>query len=63
MLLPSRVRGAGDAGARDVQAKKPALVIWQVGTNAAWKDYFLDDVRAALLRGSIIFVEVDLTSS
>jgi lysophospholipase L1-like esterase len=36
---------------RDVLANKPALVIWQVGTNAAWKDYFLDDVRAAILRG------------
>lgn len=29
----------------------PALVIWQVGTNAAWKDYFLDDVKAGILRG------------
>jgi acyl-CoA thioesterase I len=36
---------------RDVLANKPALVIWQIGTNAAWKDYFLDDVRAAILRG------------
>jgi acyl-CoA thioesterase I len=36
---------------KDVLANKPALVIWQVGTNAAWKDYFLDDVRAAILRG------------
>ena len=36
---------------RDVLANKPALVIWQVGTNAAWKDYFLDDVRTAILRG------------
>lgn len=36
---------------RDVLANKPALVIWQVGTNAAWKDYFLDDVQAAILRG------------
>jgi acyl-CoA thioesterase I len=36
---------------KDVLAFDPALVIWQVGTNAAWKDYFLDDVGAALLRG------------
>jgi lysophospholipase L1-like esterase len=36
---------------KDVLAKQPALVIWQVGTNAAWKDYFLDDVRVAILRG------------
>jgi len=36
---------------KDVLANKPALVIWQVGTNAAWKDYFLDDVRIAILRG------------
>jgi acyl-CoA thioesterase-1 len=45
---------APDEAARfktDVLAKKPTLVIWQVGTNAAWKDYFLDDVRAGILRG------------
>jgi hypothetical protein len=36
---------------KDVLALEPALVIWQVGTNAAWKDYFLDDVGAAILRG------------
>lgn len=45
---------APDEAARfknDVLAFKPALVIWQVGTNAAWKDYFLDDVGAAILRG------------
>jgi acyl-CoA thioesterase I len=36
---------------KEVLASKPALVIWQVGTNAAWKDYFLDDVGAAMLRG------------
>jgi hypothetical protein len=36
---------------KEVLALKPALVIWQVGTNAAWKDYFLDDVGAAVLRG------------
>ena len=34
---------APDEAARfkqDVLAKGPSLVIWQVGTNAAWKDYF-----------------------
>ena len=36
---------------KDVLASMPALVIWQIGTNAAWKDYFLDDVRIAILRG------------
>jgi hypothetical protein len=36
---------------KEVLALKPALVIWQVGTNAAWKDYFLDDVGAAIMRG------------
>jgi acyl-CoA thioesterase I len=36
---------------KEVLALDPTLVIWQVGTNAAWKDYFLDDVGAALLRG------------
>jgi hypothetical protein len=45
---------APDEAARfktDVLSKDPALVIWQVGTNAAWKDYFLDDVQAAIFRG------------
>jgi acyl-CoA thioesterase I len=45
---------APDEAARfktDVLRSDPALVIWQVGTNAAWKDYFLDDVRAGILRG------------
>lgn len=36
---------------KEVMSFNPALVIWQVGTNAAWKDYFLDDVGAAILRG------------
>jgi hypothetical protein len=45
---------APDEAARfknDVLTKNPSLVIWQVGTNAAWKDYFLDDVQAAIFRG------------
>ena len=45
---------APDEAARfksDVLAKNPSLVIWQVGTNAAWKDYFLEDVQAAIFKG------------
>jgi acyl-CoA thioesterase-1 len=45
---------APDEAARfknDVLANNPSLVIWQVGTNAAWKDYFLEDVRDAIFRG------------
>ena len=36
---------------KDVVEENPALVIWQVGTNAAWKNYVLADVRAAILEG------------
>jgi lysophospholipase L1-like esterase len=36
---------------KEVISLNPSLVIWQVGTNAAWKDYFLDDVGAAIIRG------------
>lgn len=45
---------APDEAARfgtDVIACNPSLVIWQIGTNAAWKNYDLDDVRQAILRG------------
>jgi acyl-CoA thioesterase-1 len=45
---------APDEAARfknDVLGNNPSLVIWQVGTNAAWKDYFLEDVRDAMFRG------------
>ncbi|WP_342739937.1 hypothetical protein [Bradyrhizobium sp. B117] len=28
---------------KEVISFNPALVIWQVGTNAAWKDYSLDN--------------------
>ncbi|MEH2545732.1 hypothetical protein V1283_002377 [Bradyrhizobium sp. AZCC 2262] len=45
---------APDEAARfktDVIAKNPSLVIWQVGTNAAWKDYFLEDVQEGIFRG------------
>ncbi|MGY4312272.1 SGNH/GDSL hydrolase family protein [Bradyrhizobium sp. JR3.5] len=45
---------APDEAARfknDVLSKNPSLVVWQLGTNAAWKDYFLDDVQAAVFRG------------
>jgi lysophospholipase L1-like esterase len=38
---------------RDVLSEQPSLVIWQVGTNAAWKkdDYKQADVRDALREG------------
>ncbi|WP_342724168.1 SGNH/GDSL hydrolase family protein [Bradyrhizobium sp. B097] len=47
---------AGNEEARfdkDVFPHNPPLVIWQVGTNGAWKekDYVLADVRDAILRG------------
>jgi acyl-CoA thioesterase I len=35
----------------DALAKNPSLVIWQIGTNAAWKDYFLEDVQEGIFRG------------
>jgi lysophospholipase L1-like esterase len=36
---------------QDVIDEKPALTIWQVGTNAAWKGYDLDDVANAIEQG------------
>jgi hypothetical protein len=36
---------------RDVIAEAPALTIWQIGTNAAYKQYDLDDMAAAIDRG------------
>ena len=45
---------APDEAARfktDVFGNSPSLVIWQVGTNAAWKNYFLDDVQAVIIKG------------
>ena len=45
---------APDEAARfktDVFPNNPSLVIWQVGTNAAWKNYVLADVRTAILEG------------
>jgi hypothetical protein len=36
---------------RDVIDENPSLVIWQVGTNAAWKACDLDDVAAAIDAG------------
>src|SRR5215475_6818610 len=35
----------------DVIAEAPALVIWQVGTNAVYKSYNPDEVRATLAVG------------
>src|SRR5258708_7781440 len=45
---------APDEAARfktDALAKNPSLVIWQIGTNAAWKGYFLEDVQEGIFRG------------
>ncbi len=45
---------AGDELARfqkDVIDEKPALVVWQVGTNAVWKQYDLLQVAAAIREG------------
>lgn len=36
---------------RDVIAEAPALAIWQLGTNAAYKHYDLADISAAIDRG------------
>jgi hypothetical protein len=36
---------------RDILAEAPALVIWQVGTNAAWKGYDLANVATAIETG------------
>jgi acyl-CoA thioesterase I len=36
---------------RDVLANSPRLVIWQVGTNAAWKGYPLQEVAKAIDSG------------
>ncbi len=36
---------------KDVIAEKPTLVVWQVGTNAVWKNYDLDEVVAAIEGG------------
>lgn len=35
----------------DVLGQRPTLVIWQVGTNAAWKGYNLYDVASAIRTG------------
>jgi hypothetical protein len=35
----------------DVLGQRPTLVVWQVGTNAAWKDYNLYDVASAIRTG------------
>jgi hypothetical protein len=36
---------------RDVFYENPTVVIWQIGTNAVWKDYYLEEVTAAIMRG------------
>jgi GDSL-like lipase/acylhydrolase family protein len=35
----------------DIFAEKPSLVIWQVGTNAVFHNYNLDDVAAKIIEG------------
>jgi GDSL-like lipase/acylhydrolase family protein len=35
----------------DIFAEKPALVLWQVGTNAVFHNYHLDDVAAKIASG------------
>jgi hypothetical protein len=35
----------------DIFAEKPALVIWQVGTNAVFHNYRLDEVAASITQG------------
>ena len=37
--------------APDVFGQRPTLVIWQVGTNAAWKNYNLYDVASSIRTG------------
>jgi hypothetical protein len=36
---------------RDIFAERPALVIWQVGTNAVFHNYKIDDVAAGISEG------------
>jgi len=38
---------------QDVIDENPTMVIWQVGTNAAWKGYDLDEVEHAIRMGLI----------
>lgn len=40
----------------DVLEEMPALVIWQVGTNAVWKDYDLNDTASAIREGLEILI-------
>lgn len=43
---------------RDVVAEQPTMVIWQVGTKAAWKGYDLDEVEHAIRMGLIRLKEL-----
>ena len=45
--------------AQDVVAQQPTLVIWQVGTNAAWKGYDLDEVEKTIRNGLIELKSLD----
>lgn len=53
----NRGRGGEEAGEellrfeRDIFAEKPSLVIWQIGTNAVFHDYKIDQVAADIATG------------
>jgi lysophospholipase L1-like esterase len=57
ITVVNRGKGGEEAGdelarfPRDVIAEDPALVIWQVGTNAVWKRYDLAEVAASIRAG------------
>src|SRR6266566_4621897 len=57
ITVVNRGKGGEEAGdelarlQRDVIAEEPALVIWQVGTNAVWKHYDLSGVAASIRAG------------
>jgi acyl-CoA thioesterase I len=44
----------------DVIAEAPSLVIWQVGTNAVYKNYNPDEVRAALAVGLDVLAPLEM---
>ncbi len=57
ITVVNRGKGGEEAGdelarlQRDVIAEEPALVIWQVGTNAVWKQYDLAQVAGSIRAG------------
>jgi lysophospholipase L1-like esterase len=44
----------------DVLEQTPALVIWQVGTNAVWKDYDLNDTASAIREGLELLIGIGM---